>query len=811
MVTGKTEAEAAQMGASLRSLANEMKVTSTELAQAAVTFYRQGLNDTQVNDRLRWVTMYSKVANIDFDTAATLITASTNAMQLQDQVEKVVDVFLYLGDAAATSGEEIGTAMQKASASATEFGVSFEWLGTYIATVAEQTRQAPQTIGNAFNSMMARMHTMRQTGYNEEDETRINDVAKALATVNIALMDSEGNWRDMDQIFIEVAQQWGNMTDKQKSYIATTLAGIRQQNVFFALMNDMSKGIEGGSRAWELYTGALEAAGTATEKFSVWQESIAASQSQMNVALEQLYSNLQPGAIKGFYDVVTWFVEGLTTMGDLALWGAIAAGIFVVKVAIDAFAAEVVTAGGVMAATATVFQLHPLFATATIIVGILTLTGIIGGFVNAVNDAGEAIENTSRSYEEISKEMNDVQSLQNRVNATFEKLQSGVGLTEQEMVAYTADLKQISKLSPQAASAVGKLTSNVEDQQAAYDGVNQAIQDYLELSKKQRQAAAITQLGDWQQPEEATLSGGYFYSRDFILSHMAGYDPSQSYGDQFSSNYRNVLRYWLEEGKEIQNVGNDVIRKLTKEAAQNLGYTLDANILGDDAKMGLLTNAVWQLLFGYEGERDNRLRKIDDAADELVALGVQVYGETSSKLEQQILTETLKKRVMIDGQLITDANQWLLRDVLHFLDNPESLMTPQVVMQTIAKNLFGAEASSYLVNAAEASALSDAVRQSYEDAIAAGLTDADLSAALRSYWSSGQGAGNISDLADSLSWILWDAISQAMGSESTVEYEYINEGANWGPDINAQRLMLSLLQLGKTKEDIDKAFAESSS
>jgi len=98
---------------------------------------------------------------------------------IQGNIERIVDVFLYLGDTAATSGEEIGKAMQKASASATEFGLSFEWLGTYIATVAEQTRQAPESIGNAFNSMLARLHNIKQKGFNEEDETKINDVAKA--------------------------------------------------------------------------------------------------------------------------------------------------------------------------------------------------------------------------------------------------------------------------------------------------------------------------------------------------------------------------------------------------------------------------------------------------------------------------------------------------------------------------------------------------------------------------------------------------------------------------------------------------------
>ena len=42
VVTGKTEQDAERIGASYRKLAKELSVTSTELSEAAVTFYRQG-------------------------------------------------------------------------------------------------------------------------------------------------------------------------------------------------------------------------------------------------------------------------------------------------------------------------------------------------------------------------------------------------------------------------------------------------------------------------------------------------------------------------------------------------------------------------------------------------------------------------------------------------------------------------------------------------------------------------------------------------------------------------------------------------
>ena len=239
---------------------------------------------------------------------------------MEISAQRVVDVFAYLGDSSASGPDEIGTAMQKASASALEFGLTFEWLGAYIATISEQTRQAPEVIGNAMNSIMARLHSIKATGYNQEDETRINDVAKALATIDVALLDNEGNWRAMSDIFSEIAEQWDTLDGKQKSYIATTVAGTRQQNAFFALMNDMSKGIEGGSRAYELYEGAMSSAGTAAQKYAVWQESVAAAQNRLTASLEAFYALLDADWMKGFYDGMSNLVD-LITVGTNAMDG----------------------------------------------------------------------------------------------------------------------------------------------------------------------------------------------------------------------------------------------------------------------------------------------------------------------------------------------------------------------------------------------------------------------------------------------------------------------------------------------------------
>ena len=103
VVTGKTQAQADALGESFRDIARNMGVSSQEIADAGITYYRQGLNDEEVEDRIKSTIEYSKAAAISASEASEYITATTNALGVE--AEKVADVYLYLGDHAATSGK----------------------------------------------------------------------------------------------------------------------------------------------------------------------------------------------------------------------------------------------------------------------------------------------------------------------------------------------------------------------------------------------------------------------------------------------------------------------------------------------------------------------------------------------------------------------------------------------------------------------------------------------------------------------------------------------------------------------------------
>lgn len=308
IVTNQTREQTAALAVEYNKLAKEMKVLTSEIASGAVTFYRQGLSQEEVMERLRVTTMYSKVANVEFAQSAELLTATVNSMNVP--IEKAADIFTYLGDATATSAAEVGTGVSKVSGSASALGVELEKVSSWIAHVSSRTRESAESIGNSMKTILTRISRISKSGFDEEDGTKINDVAKALNTVNIELLETDGSFRNFGTIVDEIGEKWVSLDDQTKSYIATTIAGVRQQSRFLNLMNDYSKSVE-------LYEGALESAGTAQSKFNLYLESNQATLDEFRAAIDGLWTTiLDSDALMSIVRTGTEAIETLEALGD---------------------------------------------------------------------------------------------------------------------------------------------------------------------------------------------------------------------------------------------------------------------------------------------------------------------------------------------------------------------------------------------------------------------------------------------------------------------------------------------------------------
>lgn len=95
IVTNKTQDEVESLAKSYNNLAKEMSVTTAELAGTAADLFRQGLDEGQVEERMKAIVQYAKISAISVDESNKIITATANATG--ESVQKITDVFAYLG------------------------------------------------------------------------------------------------------------------------------------------------------------------------------------------------------------------------------------------------------------------------------------------------------------------------------------------------------------------------------------------------------------------------------------------------------------------------------------------------------------------------------------------------------------------------------------------------------------------------------------------------------------------------------------------------------------------------------------------
>ena len=110
-----------------------------------------------------------------------------------------------------------------------------------------------------------------------------------------------------------------------KMYISTQAAGTRQQNRFLAIMDNFN-------RVMEINEELMDSAGTLSESYSIYLNSVEASANRTKASLEQMWINaINSEAIKMFYDTSTSIIKlidkiGLLKIAFIALWTVLAIG-----------------------------------------------------------------------------------------------------------------------------------------------------------------------------------------------------------------------------------------------------------------------------------------------------------------------------------------------------------------------------------------------------------------------------------------------------------------------------------------------------
>ena len=203
--------------------ANQLGSTIQDVYEAATLYYQQGLNTSQAMALANETLKMARIGGIDAAEATNMMTAALRGFNMQineTSAKRINDVYSELAAITASDTQEIGSAMERTASIASSANMEFETTSAFLAQMIETTREAPENLGTAMKTIVARFQEMKQDPTKLVDSEGVamdvNKVDKALKTIGVSLTNTKGEFRDLDDVFLDISAKWDTLTQGQK-------------------------------------------------------------------------------------------------------------------------------------------------------------------------------------------------------------------------------------------------------------------------------------------------------------------------------------------------------------------------------------------------------------------------------------------------------------------------------------------------------------------------------------------------------------------------------------------------------------------
>ena len=150
VVTMDTKEATQDLLKTYNQMGQELGASTTDIANGAIDWLRQGFDQADTNELVRVSTIASKLALIDNAEATEYLTSALKGYKLdaKDAIG-VIDQMVAIDLEAATSSADMFEAMSRTANMARTTGVEMNELLGMIATVSEVTQNSASTVGNS--------------------------------------------------------------------------------------------------------------------------------------------------------------------------------------------------------------------------------------------------------------------------------------------------------------------------------------------------------------------------------------------------------------------------------------------------------------------------------------------------------------------------------------------------------------------------------------------------------------------------------------------------------------------------------------
>ena len=155
MITGQSAESVQGLTQEYINLGKELGMLSQDIAKVAEDYYRMGKDASETQTLIKNTGMMATLSGMEMGNATQAMTSIMNGYKMSvEDTAHVVDTLVSIDNNAATSVEEIATALSRCSNTALEAGVSFDTLAGYAGTISSVTRKSAESIGESLKTIM---------------------------------------------------------------------------------------------------------------------------------------------------------------------------------------------------------------------------------------------------------------------------------------------------------------------------------------------------------------------------------------------------------------------------------------------------------------------------------------------------------------------------------------------------------------------------------------------------------------------------------------------------------------------------------
>lgn len=313
IVTGESNKTIQQYGITAAQTAQEIGGSTKDLIDSTTVFARLGYTLEESNMLSKYTNMLQNVGAIDASTAQNAITAIVKAFDIDvSQIGAVMDEMVKIGNNFPISVSEIAEGMNNAGSALHAAGNSFEQ-SVALLTAANTTVQNISKSSTGLRTITARIRgtKLELDELGESIETAKYQKALDILTKYRVQLTENGEFRSTYDILKDIAAVWGELSSMEQANIAEQLAGNRQQNVFYSIIEQFSEA-EAAMSAMQESAGALE------EAYDSYANNIQGHINTFKAAFDELSKNFVDGDFaKSIIDFGTKIINVLNGVVNL--------------------------------------------------------------------------------------------------------------------------------------------------------------------------------------------------------------------------------------------------------------------------------------------------------------------------------------------------------------------------------------------------------------------------------------------------------------------------------------------------------------